>query len=379
MRRKNFLSALSSIGAVSLTVLMMLLNASGTYFFYESFANSGTTKEASLFNPDESYREDGAAAANTEVANISDVKLIPLGSTFGIKLYTDGVIVTSLADINIGKDMLCPAKDSGIQVGDYIVAVNGTEVESNNHFTELLSEAISGDITLTIKRENETFDTLLKPVFDGKVFRCGMWIRDSAAGIGTLTFADPESGKFAGLGHGICDVDTKQLMALRGGEPAGITVCDIIKGEKSSPGKINGYFGDEGALGVLYDNNDSGIYGKLNTLPAGEAIPLASKTEVATGPAQVLVTVDNDGPRLFSAEIESIASDPDKATKNLVVKITDTELLAITGGIVQGMSGTPIIQNGKLIGAITHVFIDDPQRGYGIFAETMYRNCQETG
>ncbi|MEG1426742.1 MAG: SpoIVB peptidase [Oscillospiraceae bacterium] len=374
MRKNKFLNVLTGLAAVGLTVLTMLLNTFGTYFFYHAFAENDTAKVASEFR---AY-EDITPVEHTSVAaaDLGDVMLIPLGNTFGIKLYTDGIIVTSLAEIYANGTTCCPAKDAGIQVGDYIVAIGDKEIENNKHFIDLLSQAIGGDIVLTIHRNEEIFTTTLVPVYDGTAFRCGMWVRDSAAGIGTLTFANPETNSFAGLGHGICDIDTKQLLSLGGGEPAPITICDIVKGEKSNPGKINGFFSDTTSLGVLFDNNETGIYGKLNEIPSTNAIPLARADEVVAGSAQVLTSIDNNGPQLFSAEIEQLSTSKKQTTKNLVIRITDPRLLELTGGIIQGMSGTPVLQNGKLAAAITHVFIDDPKRGYGIFAETMYKNSQ---
>lgn len=375
-KNNKIASAVSSVSAVGLTLAVMLMNLTGTFLFYNVFAEQASFKEASVFNKSTGYTQTDDEAVNAEIGNISDVQVVPLGSPFGIKLYTDGVIVTSLADINTKNGTKCPAKEAGIEPGDYVLTINGVSVENNQHFTKLLAKAVGKDISMKLRRGDKEFETKLNPVFEDGVFRCGMWIRDSAAGIGTLTFVEPGNMNFAGLGHGICDVDTKQLMSLKDGEPAEIAVCGIEKGEKNNPGKINGYFASDTALGQLFDNSESGIYGHLNTLPQGTAVPLASKAQVQTGPAQILCTVDDEGPQLFDIKIDSIASDIDKPTKNMVLKVTDEKLLNLTGGIIQGMSGSPILQNGKLVGAVTHVFIDDPTMGYGIFAETMYKKLQ---
>ena len=198
----------------------------------------------------------------------------------------------------------------------------------------------------------------------------GVWLRDSMAGIGTLTFYDPATGVFAGLGHGICDMDTNGVMALRSGEPAPITLSGIVKGQADSPGQLRGYFSSEESLGTLLANRETGVYGTLHQAPAGEMVETLTREEVATGPVQLLVSLDETGPQLYEAEIQEIIN-RDKTTKNLVVQVTDPRLLERTGGIVQGMSGAPILQNGKLAGAITHVFTEDPTLGYGIFISNM--------
>ena len=188
--------------------------------------------------------------------------------------------------------------------------------------------------------------------------------------MGTLTFYDPASGGFAGLGHGICDADAGSVMALRVGEPAEITLCGIVKGLPDEPGQLRGYFSSEEPIGQLLDNNETGVYGTLNEAPQGELVEVLERDEVSPGPVQLLVSIDETGPKLYEGEIVQVQN-ADQPTRNLVVKVTDSRLLEATGGIVQGMSGAPILQDGKLAGAVTHVFTDDPTMGYGIFARTM--------
>lgn len=296
--------------------------------------------------------------------------LVPLGTVFGIKLYTDGVIVTGLTSVNASEGPVCPAAIAGIKAGDYITAVNGTDVADNEAFLKAMEGVSEYPVTLTLRRGDKTMDTELTPVADGGFMRCGMWIRDSAAGIGTLTYYNPADGSFGGLGHGICDVDTKTVMDLKFGEPAGIRITDVIEAGKNEPGKICGYFDGEGSMGELADNKDTGIYGKLAFVPEGEAIPTASKDEVTTGKAEIISTLDDSGPKPYTINIDRICS-PNRRTKNFIIRVTDKELLERTGGIVQGMSGSPIIQDGKLVGAVTHVLLNDPSRGYGIFIDNM--------
>lgn len=229
-------------------------------------------------------------------------------------------------------------------------------------------------ISFQVRREDQVFSVEVTPVYGEGSFKTGMWVRDSAAGIGTLTFYDPATGVFAGLGHGICDMDTNGVMALKSGEPAPITLSGIVKGQADSPGQLRGYFSSEESLGTLLANRETGVYGTLHQAPAGEAVETLTREEVATGPVQLLVSLDETGPQLYEAEIQEIIN-RDKTTKNLVVQVTDPRLLERTGGIVQGMSGAPILQNGKLAGAITHVFTEDPTLGYGIFISNMLEDA----
>ena len=291
------------------------------------------------------------------------------GDVFGIKLFSDGVIVAALSDIYADDAVCCPAKDAGIEAGDYVLAANGAPVETNAALAEVLS---SGEaVALTLRRGDTTYDTTLTPVMAGGVYKAGMWIRDSAAGIGTVTFYSADGSAFAALGHGICDSDTKDVLAIRSGEPAEIAICGIEPGRAGEPGRLRGYFTGSDSLGTLSQNTELGIYGTLKTQHSGRTVEVLDREAVHTGPVQIAATIDEDGVQLFDAEIERVSTDAHQETKTLVVRVTDPALLAETGGIVQGMSGCPILQDGKLAGAVTHVFVDDPTRGYGIFAETM--------
>ena len=291
------------------------------------------------------------------------------GDVFGIKLFSDGVIVAALSDIYADDAVCCPAKDAGIEAGDYVLAANGAPVETNAALAEVLS---SGEaVALTLRRGDTTYDTTLMPVMAGGVYKAGMWIRDSAAGIGTVTFYSADGSAFAALGHGICDSDTKDVLAIRSGEPAEIAICGIEPGRAGEPGRLRGYFTGSDSLGTLSQNTELGIYGTLKAQHSGRTVEVLDREAVHTGPVQIAATIDEDGVQLFDAEIERVSTDAHQETKTLVVRVTDPALLAETGGIVQGMSGCPILQDGKLAGAVTHVFVDDPTRGYGIFAETM--------
>lgn len=324
--------------------------------------------EASAFNGEQSYDKPAAPAA--AAADSGELSVIPLGSAFGIKLFTDGVIVASLSDIYTENGVCCPAAEAGLLPGDYLVEADGMEIQSNAALAKYIGVSGGKPIRFLVKRGEEQFEATVNPVYGEGAFKTGIWVRDSAAGVGTLTFYDPQSGMFAGLGHGICDMDAGGVMALKSGEPAPITLCGVTKGQPQSPGQLRGYFSSDESLGRLLANNETGVYGTLDTPPAGTALAVLPREEVQEGAVKLLLSIDENGPRLYEAKIEGIAS-RDQPTKNLVLRVTDPRLLEATGGIVQGMSGAPILQNGKLAGAVTHVFTEDPAMGYGIFAQTM--------
>ncbi|MEY8312185.1 SpoIVB peptidase [Oscillospiraceae bacterium 42-9] len=324
-------------------------------------------RQAAAFPPQRAAAEAPAAAAKAEPG---PNQVVPLGQAFGIKLFTDGVIVASLSDIYSASGVCCPASEAGLRPGDYLLEADGMEIQSNAALAAYIGRSQGQEIRLKVRREDEEFEAVVKPVFGDGAFKTGMWVRDSAAGVGTLTFYDPASGTFAGLGHGICDADVGNLMPLKTGEPARITLCGVVKGIPDSPGQLRGYFTSDEPMGELLANNETGVYGTLTEAPAGEAVQVLGRNQVKTGPVEILASIDGSGPQRYSARIEK-RNGTDQPTKNLVIKVTDPRLLEATGGIVQGMSGAPILQDGKLAGAVTHVFTDDPARGYGIFAQTM--------
>lgn len=353
-----------SVGATALCMLGCLGFLSG--------GKEPSALEASIFNGGKefSHQEDSAAAA---AAQDTSRQVIPLGSAFGIKLFTDGVIVASLSDIYTEEGVCCPAAEAGILPGDYLLQADGQDIPDNGALARYIGSSQGEAISFQVRREDQVFSVEVTPVYGEGSFKTGMWVRDSAAGIGTLTFYDPATGVFAGLGHGICDMDTNGVMALKSGEPAPITLSGIVKGQADSPGQLRGYFSSEESLGTLLANRETGVYGTLHQAPAGEMVETLTREEVATGPVQLLVSLDETGPQLYEAEIQEIIN-RDKTTKNLVVQVTDPRLLERTGGIVQGMSGAPILQNGKLAGAVTHVYVKrrylHTQKDY-VFPHTM--------
>lgn len=295
------------------------------------------------------------------------------GTPFGIKMYTDGVLVVGLSDVTTAAGRVNPAAAAGVKVGDVIEAVNGQEATDSKQVSRLIRECEGGRLTLRLRRDGVAFDAVLTPVRSAteQGYQAGMWIRDSAAGVGTLTFYDPATGVFGGLGHAVCDVDTGATMPLGSGEVVPARVFGIVPGQAGTPGELKGCF-EPGSLGRLTINGEEGLYGVLSLYPVGAvSLPAAGRQEVEEGAAQILCTLDGIRPRYYDVVIEQVRRGGMNASRNMVVRVTDPDLLALTGGIVQGMSGSPIIQNGKLVGAVTHVLVDDPTKGYGIFAENM--------
>lgn len=314
---------------------------------------------------------DSVPIKNVKEKTISRPMLVPSGRPFGIKLMTDGVIVIKTEKL----EGCCPALDSGIHVGDIITSVNGEAVETNNRIAEIISSSKGNPCTICYKRDDETKTCTLTPVFSKGSYKCGMWVRDSSAGIGTLTFYDPETSAFGGLGHPICDTDTKLPLPLSEGSVGDVKITGCDKSQAGAPGQLLGEFASSAKTGNILANNDSGIFGTLNEYTGSrKAVPMGFRQEIHAGKATIYSTVDGTEPKEYEIEIEKINLNND-AEHDMIVRVTDKELLKKTGGIVQGMSGSPIIQDGKLVGAVTHVFIDNPQQGYAIFADSMYENA----
>lgn len=308
-----------------------------------------------------------------DVNVVSDTMLVPCGTPFGIKMFTNGVVIVGTADIQTDDGAINPATVCGLKIGDVITSIDGKKVTTNAQVGDIVSKGNGKSAILSIKRDEETLSVTLQPVKSvvDSTYKAGLWVRDSTAGIGTLTFYNPSSNSYGGLGHGVCDSDTNEIMPLLSGEIVPVTISGITKGQKGSPGELRGYFSTDIAMGSIEFNVTEGVFGSMKTPPKGKALEVGMKQDVKAGAAQIMTTIDDKGPQYFDISIEKIDYRDNLQSKNMIVHITDQKLLDATGGIVQGMSGSPIIQNGKIVGAVTHVFVNDPTRGYGIFAENM--------
>lgn len=303
--------------------------------------------------------------------------VIPSGEAVGVKMFTDGLLVVYVSEV-VDKDTnrFTPAKDVGIRETDRILSVDGFELGTNEDLSDYINQ-VKKPIHLKVARDEEIFETKITPVLsnDG-YYRIGIWVRDSTAGIGTMTFYNPNNYSFAALGHAICDSDTGAVLTVEDGDLVGCDILSVKKGKNGVPGELSGQFKNYN-LGKIIKNNEFGVYGKLNNdfvCDNKKLIETATRYQVKQGPAQILCDVDGDGVKSYNVEILSVSKSPEINNKGIVLKITDEELLSKTGGIVQGMSGSPILQNGRIVGAVTHVFVNDPTRGYGIFIENMLAN-----
>ncbi len=390
-RYQNFLAAFSTVfGLLFATVL-----GTADYFTPDSYLveeGSGVNWQNNLFSvvkkgssevsadtrDSKTYRAElmlyrTVPVKSVQVEEVKNASVTLGGMPFGIKMFTNGIMVVGLADIKTETGCFNPATEAGLKVGDIITSVNGKSACSNLDVEKIVEGSGGRPIQFTADRGGQKVSASVQPVRDESdgEYKVGLWVRDSTAGIGTMTFYDPAEKCFAGLGHGICDSDTGRLMPLLSGDVVPVTISGITKGLKGTPGELRGYFTDEMADGTLFENVASGVYGTLNKTVEGKPVKVAMKQEVKTGPAQIYTTISGNTPKLYSIEIEKIDYRDGVQSKNLILHITDQQLLSQTGGIVQGMSGSPIIQDGKLVGAVTHVFVNDPTRGYGIFAESM--------
>ena len=290
-----------------------------------------------------------------EVASTRDVAVC--GVPFGIKMFTEGVLVVGIGDVDTRNGAKSPAAEAGLRVGDCVLSIDGVAVTSTEQAASLIGASGGRTLTLRVRRQQTEFDVKLTPVASvtEQSLKAGMWIRDSSAGIGTLTFYDMESGVFAGLGHPVNDVDTGESVPISTGEIVPAAVFGVTKGQVGSPGELLGRFCD-GSWGVLTKNEETGLYGMLGEQPPAFAtLPIAYKQEVVEGEAQIITTVNGDRPLAYRIAIEEVDYRDGNPTQNMVIRIIDEALLAETGGVVCGMSGSPIVQNGKLIGAVTHV------------------------
>ncbi|MGI5849117.1 MAG: SpoIVB peptidase [Christensenellales bacterium] len=340
----------------------------------ESLNNGDTTIELTLF---------GLPVKSVKV-NVSDeLMVIPGGHSIGVTLYTKGALVVGITGIELENGQIVnPARESGMLPGDVILSVNGVDIEDADHLSKIVDELV-GKLDIIVNRNGRTLNLEIQPVkdySDGKM-RLGAWVRDSTAGVGTLTFILPDKRWFGGLGHAICDLDTGNILSLKEGEIYFSEVLQVNKGESGVPGEIKGYFSNAGGtMGVIKRNTEFGIYGTIyddiDLTAFLDPIPVANREEVVVGGACILATIDHEGVKAFDCEIIKVNQQDEAGQKGIILRITDEELLEKTGGIIQGMSGSPIIQNGKLIGAVTHVFVNNPTKGYGLYADWMLDQIQ---
>ena len=324
--------------------------------------------ESYFKNENKDYSTNNSVTKNQ---NNAETSVYLGGFPIGIKLYCDGVVVVDTQNVETSGAVLNPAQKAGILKGDIIKSIDGVKVTTNSEVSEIIEESNGRELKMQILRNGEIKNVVFSSVYSSVSggYKAGLWIRDSSAGIGTVTFYT-QKGEFASLGHAVCDVDTGELLPISTGETTDAKITGCYKGKSGTAGELCGIL-ESKSTGKIMVNKSIGIYGVFNEVDTTKTLyPLCRKNEVKMGAAQIVTTVEDGKQEAFNIEIERIDYISDE-NKNLVIKVTDENLIAKTGGIIQGMSGSPIIQNGKLVGAVTHVFLNDPTGGYGIFAETM--------
>ena len=319
------------------------------------------------------------------IANIvENTKVIPLGNIAGLKLYSKGILVVGLSEIE-GADgkIYKPYEECNIQIGDSILAINNVEVNSTEKLIKEISKNNGEKLNIKYLSNGKEIEKSITPVkTNNNVYKIGIWVRDIEAGVGTLTFYNSATNKIAALGHGIHDVDTGEIVEISYGEFVTADIVNIKKGEENNPGKLEGNIDNCIEIGTIYKNSEFGVFGEINNIEKlninlENQIEVASRNEIKQGKATILCSLENNEVKSYEVEIEKIYINNNVNNKSMVVKITDEELLQKTGGIIQGMSGSPIIQNGKFIGALTHVLVQNPTKGYGVFADIMMQKIEE--
>ena len=315
------------------------------------------------------------------VTTLPQVKVVPIGKLIGLKLYTNGVLVIGMTELkNINNEIERAYEQTEIKEGDTILDVDNVEIDSIKTLQSVINESKGNDVQIKYARDGEILTSNIKPIqVSENEYKLGLWVRDSASGVGTISFYEPNSRKFAALGHGISDVDTGELLNIETGEIVTSNIVNITKGKKGIPGEIKGSISNGLLVGEVNENTNFGIFGNLDneisltTDKYQEGIEVAVRDEIQLGEATVLCTVEGNKTEEYNIEITQINYDNNTNNKSMQVKITDEKLIEKTGGIICGMSGSPIIQNGKLIGVLTNVLVSDPQVGYAVFSDIMIK------
>ncbi len=314
---------------------------------------------------------------------IERTKVIPCGDLIGVKMYTPGVLVVGMSEIE-GKDnkLYKPYLNSGIQEGDMIIEIDNHKVSNTNDLIKLVNASGGKNIDVKYTRESETMTTTILPVENSSnEYKMGLWVRDATAGVGTLTFVEPSTNSFAALGHGIIDSDTGGIFNIANGELVGSNLLSIRKGEKNNPGEIRGMVDSTQTIGEIYKNTNFGVFGHVSNIgnvgfAENTEYDVALRSEICEGKAEIICELENGNKDKYEIQIAKIYTSNNYDNKSMLIKITDERLLNKTGGIIQGMSGAPIIQNGKFIGAVTNVLVSDPTTGYAIFGDLMIKQMR---
>ncbi|MGN1299406.1 MAG: SpoIVB peptidase [Candidatus Scatovivens sp.] len=315
---------------------------------------------------------------------LEDIEIVPVGKIIGLKLYTNGVLVVGMSEIeNMDNQMERPFDNADIKEGDTIIKVNNTEIDSIESLKKEVNNSNGNTINLTLVRDGSILTSNIIPTkTEENEYKLGLWVRDAATGVGTITYYEPESKQFAALGHGITDTDTDKLIDIESGELVTSNIVSIKKGESGKPGEIKGSIINQLTIGNVTKNSIFGIYGDLTNLASlnidtSKSIKVALRNEIKTGSASIICNINGAETKEYSINIDKIYYDNDSSNKSFIITVTDKELIERTGGIIRGLSGAPIIQNGKFVGAVTNVLVQDPKIGYGVFADLMIKEMKK--
>lgn len=301
-------------------------------------------------------------------------KVIIGGEPFGLKLYCKGVMITRFENFVSNNKKICPAKSSGLRINDIIMYADNKRIKSNEQLNNIVKKSKGKNISFKIERNNKNMAIKVKPELNSnKEYYIGVWVRDSCAGIGTISYYNPKNKTYGALGHGICDIDTGAIIPNDQGEILKANITGVTKSKNNNIGTLNGFFTDT-TIGNIKNNSALGIYGNTISVKNSKLTDVSKSSEVNPGKAKLITTIKGTKPKSYDIEITDICNNNKSSNKNFVIEIKDKRIKEETGGIVQGMSGSPIIQNEKFIGTLTHVFLNDCQKGYGIFAENMINN-----
>ncbi len=383
---KNMNKRIKIISIIMMSLILLLSSVTFARDYCESnnvFASSNFYSLNSKSSNDEKFKNRyGVALVNSEQEK-KDIELCAGGNSVGVRVSTEGVLAVGYSDITTGSgEVESPAQNGGIQIGDRLISVNGNKIKNSKDLSKKINESKSENVEILIERNGEeiTKNINLSKNGDGD-YKIGLWVRDSTAGVGTLTFYDKESGKYGAIGHPITDSETEKILSIKNGDLLNSSIISIKKGVKGNPGELRGIFSsDKKPIGNVTGNTQCGIFGSMNKENLkninNKTYKVGWRDEIQPGPAQIITTIDEEGPKLYDIEIMKLAKQDSISTKSMVIKITDERLLEKTGGVVQGMSGSPIIQNDKIIGAVTHVLVNKPEVGYGIYIEWMLKDAK---
>ena len=322
---------------------------------------------------------------NINIDVIPKTTVIPVGNIAGIKLYTSGVLVVGMSEIyGVDNKAYKPYENSGIEEGDTIVSVNEDKITSTEDLIEKVNSSKGNEVKIEYIHQEKTVACSIKPAkTSNNEYKLGLWVRDSAAGVGTVSFYEPSSKTFGALGHGITDIDTEQLIDIASGEFVTTKILNIVKGQVGTPGRIQGTVDNQKNIGTIQKNTKFGIYGTVDNISSlnidsSDEMEVALRDEIKTGKAKIRCSLENGKIEEYEIQIEKIFKENNYDNKSMLIKITDEKLLDKTGGIIQGMSGSPIIQNGKFVGAVTHVLVNNPTEGYAVFGDIMLKQAKMT-